>query len=261
MANVEYTESICTLSWINGKTGLPENDADGPPDRIQGALLTREDDALKFRFVNLLEAKVAVIDSSRILSGGFTQASGIYKNPSFAEIPSEPFEPKRSVIQMPDRIIFRQTLGARTVSPEVIGEWAGAGGAGFLGPVGPVLVPITRRIGRAAAHAVSGFPPIWTTLQLTLFLDGRSEGKVLQHSLFPSMSFYTRPDVYRGQPRIASVYQIVGKAYDAVPELDHWKVHGWGPQHNDPGPCEGNPWGYTKDQLTIRPVASQTRIV
>jgi len=260
MADIERTESICTLSWINGKPGLPENDAAGPADRIPGALVTREDDALKFRFVNLLEAKVTVIGSSppRIMSGGFTPASKIYRNPSFAQIASEPFEPKRSVTQLVDRVMFRQTIGARTVSPEVIGQAVGGIGGGVFGPV---LTPITSRIGRAAAHALSGFPPIWTTLQLTMFADGRSEGKVLQHSLFPSMSFYTRPDVFKGQPRISSVYQLVGKAYDAVPELDHWKVHGWGMLHNDPGPCEGNPWGYNKEDLTIRPVVSATRIV
>jgi hypothetical protein len=259
MADIERTESICTLSWIDGKTRLPENDAEGPAERISGALLTREDDALKFRFVNLLEVKVTVIGSSpaRIMSGGFTPASKIYKNPSFARIASEPFEPKRSVTQLADRVVFRQTLGARTVSPEVIGQEAGTVmGAGF-----PVLIPIARKIGRAAAHALQGFPPIWTTLELTMFADGRSEGKVLQHSLFPSMNFYTRPDVFKGQPRISSVYQLVGKSYDAVPELDHWKVHGWGMLHNDPGPCEGNPWGYNREDLTIRPVVSATRIV
>jgi hypothetical protein len=259
MADSERTESICSLSWINGKTGLPENDKDGPPTVFSGALVTREDDALKFRFVNLLEAKVLVVGSPpRIVSGGWTPASKIYKNPSFGQIPSEPFEPKRSVIQLPDRVVFRQTIGARTVSPEVIGQEAGGVGGGF---VNPLLIPITRRIGRAAAHALSGFPPIWTTIELTMFVDGRSEGKVLQHSLFPSMNFYTRPDQFKGQARIASSYQQVGASYDAVPELDHWKVHGWGQLHNDVGPCEGNPWGYTRDDLTLRPVASGTRIV
>lgn len=256
MADIERTESICTLSWINGKTGLPENDAEGPADRIPGALLTREDDALKFRFVNLLEVKISVIGSSpaRILSGGFTPASKIYKNPSYARTASEPFEPKRSVTQLPDRVVFRQTLGARTVAPEVIGQDVGTV-LGF-----PLLIPIARKVGRAAAHAIKGFPPIWTTLELTMFADGSSEGKVLQHSLFPSMNFYTRPDTFKGQPRISSVYQLVGKSYDAVPELDHWNVHGWGQLHNDPGPCEGNPWGYSKDDLTIRDVNSGTRI-
>ena len=260
MADIERTESICSLSWINGKTGLPENDADGPPDKFAGALVTREDDTLPFRFVNLLEAKVVVIGSSppRILSGGWTGASKIYKNPSFARIASEPFEPKRTIIQLPDRVVFRQTVGARTVSPEVIGENAGGAGGGI---VSPILIPIARRIGRAAAHALSGFPPIWTTLELTMFVDGRSEGKILQHSLFPSMNFYTRPDVFKGQPRISSVFQLVGKSYDAVPELDHWKVHGWGALHNDPGPCEGNPWGYSKADLTIRDVSPASRIV
>lgn len=257
MADYERTESICSLSWIDGKTGLPENDDTGPADRIPGALVTREDDSLKYRFVNLLEVKVTIIGSTppRILSGGFTPTSKIYRNPSFGQIPSEPFEPKRSVNQLVDRVVFRQTIGARTVSPEVIGQFVGMGAG--LGP----LMPIAGRVGRALAHGLSGFPPIWTTLQLTMFVDGTSEGKILQHSLFPSMSFYTRPDVYKGQPRISSVYQIVGKSYDAVPELDHWKVHGWGPQHNDPGPCEGNPWGYHKADLAIRDVVPASKIV
>jgi hypothetical protein len=261
MADIERTESICTLSWINGKTGLPENDGDGPAGILSGALVTREDDALKFRFLNLLEVKVFVVGSSppRITSAGWTAASKIYQNPSFAGIASEAFEPKRAIIQLPDRIVFRQTIGARTVSPEVIGQRAGGVGGVF---VSPALIPIAARIGRAAAHALSGFPPIWTTIQLTMFADGRSEGKVLQHSLFPSMNFYTRPDESRGQARISSGYQLVGKSYDAVPELEHWKVHGWGMLHNDVGPCEGNPWGYSKNDLTIRPVVSaNTRIV
>jgi hypothetical protein len=259
MPSIERTESICTLSWIDGKTGLPENDAEGPAYRIPGAFLTREDNALKFRFVNLLEARVTVIGSSsaRTISGGFTPDSKIYKNPSFAGIASEPFEPKRSVTPLRDRVVFQQTIGARTVSPEVIGQRVGF----VLGIGNAVPIPIARKIGRAAAHALQGFPPIWTTLELTMFADGRSEGKVLQHSLFPSMNFYTRPDVFKGQPRLSSVYQLVGKPYDAVPELDRWNVHGWGVLHRDPGPCEGNPWGYNKEDLTIRPVVSATKIV
>jgi hypothetical protein len=268
MAQIERTESICTLSWINSKTGLPENDGDGPPYTIPGPLLTREDDTLRFRFVNLLEAKVFVsVNGSspsppRILGAEWTAASKIYKNPSFASIPSEPFQCKRTISHLSDRVVFRQTLGARTVSPEVIGETVGAAGGVIAGGGSTILMPITERIGRAAAHALSGFPPIWTTIQLTLFADGRSEGKVLQYSLFPSMNFYTRSDVNRGQPRTSSIYQLVGKSYDAVPKLKYWEVHGWGVLHDDSGPCEGNPWGYSKNDLTIRPVASpQTRVV
>lgn len=257
MAHIFRVESICTLSWINGKTGLPENDEDGPPDKIPGGLLTREDDALPFRFVNLLEAKVLMSDSAppRIISAGWTPASKIYKNPSFGRIPSEPFEPMQTIHNRHDRVVFEQTLGARTVSPEVIGGVVGAAAAG------PILIPIGYREGRKVAHELSGFPPIWTTIQLTLFADGRSEGKVLRHSLFPSMNFYTRTVESGDLARISSTYQLVGHSYDAVPELDHWKKHGWGKLHNDPGPCEGNPWGYSKNDLTIRPVAAETRIV
>lgn len=261
MANIERTESICSLSWINGVTGLPENDGDGPPDQLRGALVTRED-ALPFRFVNLLEAKVVITGSSepRIVSAGWTVDSGIYRNPSFGKIPSEPFEPKRSIIQQYDRVVFRQTVGARTVSPEVLGQWIGASEGVNLG--GPIGIPLGAKMGRAVAHKLLGFPAIWTTLELTIFVDGRSAGRVIRHSLFPSMSFYTRPEEYKDQPRISSFYQQVGKSYDAVPQLDHWQKDGWGKLDDRfAGPCEGNPWGFSKDDLTMRPVAAATRIV
>jgi len=257
MAHILRTESICTLNWINKKALKSENDGDGPPDKIPGALVTREDDALPFRFVNLLEAKVLVTESSppRIISAGWTPASRIYKNPSFGKFASEAFDPMRTINNQHDRVVFQQTVGARTVSPEKFGEIVGA----LEGP--PILIPITEKIGRKVAHALMGFPPIWTTIQLTMFADGRSEGKVLRYSLFPSMSFYTHPDESMGQPRISSSYQLVGDSYDAVQELDDWKVHGWGSLQNGSGPCKGNPWGYSKDDLTIRPVAAETRIV
>jgi hypothetical protein len=79
-----YTASICTLSWIDGKTKLPENDGDGPTTTISGSAVTREDDALPFRFLNLLEATIAVSGSSpiRIVSHSWSPASKIYRNPS-----------------------------------------------------------------------------------------------------------------------------------------------------------------------------------
>ncbi len=200
----------------------------------------------------------------RIISGSFTQDSKIYQNPSFAKIKSEAFETKQSKTQFPDKIIFQQTAGARTVSPEVIAEAAGASaGGGFLSPLlGPIVGPIVGdRIGRKMGHAL-GFPPIWTTLQLTVFADGRSEGAVLCHSLFPSMNFYAHVGGTAGMPRITASYQLVGTSYDAVSHLEEWKANGWGALRANPtGPCPGNPWGYNKDDLTIRDVDSATRIV
>lgn len=269
MSAIERVESVCALSWINQVTGLPENDKDGPPDTLPGALVTREDDALPFRFLNLLEGRIYVTDGSppSIVSAGFTVDSGIYRNPSYMHIPSEPFRTIRRIYQFHDHVIFEQTQGARTVSPEVIGESAGAGAGaagGTLVPiVGPIVGPIIgRKIGRMSAHKIKGFPPIWTTLQLTLFVDGRSEARLLCHSLFPSNSFYVRPDGSAGKPRISSIYQLQPPAYDAVPALQRWTTDGWGVQRDVSGPSAGNPWGYSKDDLTIRDEDSQlTRIV
>jgi hypothetical protein len=265
MNEKRLTDSICTLSWINGKTGLPENDKDGPPNTLPGRDVTRQDDALPFRFLNLLEVTVLVNGSPpRVVSGNFTQDSKIYRNPSYKNIPSEPFETKQSKTQYPDKVIFQQIAGARTVSPEVIAEAAGAtAGGGLLTPfLGPVVGPIVGdRIGRKMGHAL-GFPPIWTILQLTVYADGRSEGAVLCNSLFPSMNYYAHVGGTAGLPRMTSSYQLVGTSYDAVPHLDDWKANGWGAlRGTQTGPCAGNPWGLKKEDLTIREVDSNTRIV
>lgn len=254
----KLTESICTLSWIDKRTGLPEEDGSGPPSAIPGNLIAREDDALRFRFLNLLEATISVGGSPypRIVSSSWTPASKIYRNPSYGQIKSEPFETKQSITPYPDRVIFQQTVGARTVSPEVIAQTVGA--------VGGIVsaIPIADRIGRAVAHEFFGYPPIWTTLQLTMFADGRSEGAVLCHSLFPSMNYYARPAESANLPRMTSLYKLVGKPYDAVTHLSDWKDHGWGAlPSKPPGPCPGNPWGLKKSDLTVRPVDSGRRTV
>ena len=253
----KFTDSICSLSWINKKTGLPEHDGDGPLSTIPGHDITREDDALPFRFLSLLEATIVVNGSpARILSGDFSADSAIYRNPSYGKIKSEPFETKQSKTLIADRMIFQQIVGARTVSPETIGQAVGAAAGIFSN------LPIADRIGRKVAHELMGFPPIWTVLQLTLYADGRSEGAVLSHSLFPSMNFYTHVGGTGGMPRITSFYKLVGASYDAVTHLDDWKAHGWGSLPPSPsGPCQGNPWGLKKEDLALLALDAQTRVV
>ncbi len=262
MNPAKFTASVCTLSWIDQRTKLPENDADGPLGVIPGYKVTREDDTLPFRFLNLLEATILVDGSSppRILSSNWTSASRIYQNPSYGKIKSEAFQTRQSIIPKGDRVVFQQTVGARTVSPEVIAEMVG-GAAGFVTGVG---LPIGDKLGRAVSHEFFGFPPIWTTLTLTLFSDGRSEGAVLCHSLFPSMSYYALKGASGGAPRETSFYSLVGKAYDvhAPGDVERWKTDGWGPLPSAPsGPSKGNPWGLKKSDLTVRPVDSGSRTV
>jgi hypothetical protein len=261
MAQQKVTDSICSLSWINKKTGLPENDGDGPPFVISGHSITREDDALPFRFLNLLEASIFVAGSPpRVLSCEFSNASKIYQNPSFGGIKSEAFETKQSVTKFGDRAVFQQIAGARTVSPETIAEGAGSFIGGLISPAG---APVGQKVGRAVAHEYFGFPPIWTILQLTLYADGRSSGSILCHSLFPSMNVYVRVGGTFGLPRITAAYQSMGSGYDAVPHLEEWKAQGWGALPANPsGPCQGNPWGLKKTDLTVRPKdAAMTRVV
>ena len=253
MSGRTLTDSVCSLSWIDKRTGLPEQDGAGPPSIIHGHQVAREDDALPFRFLNLLEATISVDGSRppRIVSSNWTYESKIYQNPSYGKIKSEAFPTKQSIVPSPDRAVFRQTVGARTVSPEVIAQ------------VGGIVtgVPFGGKIARKVAHEFFGYPPIWTTLQLTLFADGRSEGVVLCHSLFPSMNFYARPRGSASAPRMTSNYNLVGPAYDALPHLDEWESRGWGPPQNKSGPCEGNPWGLKKTDLTVRPVDPGRRTV
>ena len=250
MGENRLTDSICSLSWINQKTGLPEHDGDGPSDILPGVSLTYENDLLPFRFLNLLEATVSVSGSPpRILSGSFTQGSSIYKNPSFAGIKSEAFETQQSKTKLADKMVFKQTVGARTVSAETIGEDAGLVLSGVLSSF------VFKKVGRAVAHALMGYPPIWTTLQLTMYADGRSEGVVLCNSLFPSMNSYTHSGGTAGMPRLVSVYKQRGISYNAVPRLGDWQTGGWGALRGSTGPCGGNPWGLSKDDLTIREVA------
>jgi hypothetical protein len=243
----EFSSSICTLSWIDGATGLPENDEGGPPDSVLGSDLRHSDDRLPFRILNLLEARITVTESGQIASYDFTEVSSLYCNPSFLKTDSFVFPAKQSAATTPggDYVVFEQTAGARTEAPEKIGGAVGGLAGGVGGPIGGF---IGRGAGNLIAHAVSGFPPIWTTLRLTMYADGRVKPQLICHSLFPSLSYYTPPGEKACGPYPDVTYRRVSIPYDAKPNLERWKERGWGPIPSpDPaGPTEGNPWGYTK---------------
>jgi hypothetical protein len=255
-----YTRSVASLSWIDPITKLPEVDKRGNPgDKIHRSTIVGQQE---YRFANFLEAYIKVIDvrgGAWLLDAGFTKESGIYRSLSYGDIPSEQFSIKQSIDKLANGIQFTQIVGARTQSPEIIAErWGGT-------------------IGREVAELITAFPPIWTKLQLTIYRDGFYDRKVVQHSLFPSMTFYEshfidvgnsgglgikvlRENVIENKTP-NGIYQHVVKNlgaiveaktdnfyrsvtnYDGVPFYGKWKDSGWGklvPGYT--APTQGNPW-------------------
>jgi hypothetical protein len=257
-----YKRSVATMSWIDPRTLLLEVDTLGEPRRK----VRRQDilAGLLYRFANFLEVFVGVIPTKgQIWIGdyGFTRASGLYTGVSFAGLPPIQFQVKRYVQESDEtHITFRQVVGARTQSPEKL--------AGLLG-----------KVPEAATELLISFPPIWTDLRLTVFRDGYYEAEVVNHSLFPSMTFYeghilaldSPGDVHaRIRRRAVSVRrnaegQLTHEAgslampvkvvtdgfyrristYDGVPNYDKWHRQGWGElkDRDKKGPIKGNPWG------------------
>ena len=228
--------STGAMSWIDPQTGLPEVDANGHPGiTTTRAVIVGE---RAYRFSNFLEIQMEVEDGS-ISSASFTEASGMYRSPSFARIASAPVgQIGRAVNMAPNATTFRQVVGCRTVSPETIGTAGGAavgglgglalgvfvlgtGGWGLLAlGVGGLLVGAGT--GKEVSEFASAFPPIWTELELTVSSDGSTSQRLIANSLFPSTTFYRQQ--HETDPR---QYSQVSN-YDAVPALNRWKEHGWG---------------------------------
>jgi len=234
MALIMYTRSAATASWIDPVTGLPEVDRNPPGAMAERGFLTGN---AGFRFANFMEVW-ANYDTERhtIIGHGFTTASGIYTSPSFGGIPSRRFESVRNVQVGREPITFTQIVGARTESPEKIG--------GIFGPLGNIL-----------GSAITAFPPIWSEIRIQIYNDGRAEASVLRHSLFPSMTFYTRPINASGAPNEMGSYirtPFGGSSYyNGVPNLNRWKENGWGATHRgSSGPTGGNPWNFEESVLT-----------
>lgn len=273
------TRSICSLSWINERSHLPENDGTGPDSAVTLRDVMREHDTVPYRFANVLEATVEIVPGPvpQIVRAGFTGNSRIYTNPSFAGIPSQPFSAIRRFVPSPAVAIFIQTVGVRTVSPEMIGAYVGAAGtrqmigdsvegaarAGTRVADGLGMASLGRVItrtgtdavnfaanagaaaGRAVAHDVAGLPPIWTTLLLCVYADGRAEGSLVEHSLFPSVSYYEPLRIPASLNPQSERFIRVGDAYNAVPRLQEWQRDGWGRSNQRrTGPAAGNPWGF-----------------
>jgi hypothetical protein len=117
MSGTVFTHSAATMSWIDPRIGLPEDDPGGDP----GPKTTRDVITGKkaYRYANLLDASVRVVGGA-IVEHGFTKSSGMYRSPSFLGIESHAFEPTRHQEEIAGgvpAVRFRQLVGCRTLSP------------------------------------------------------------------------------------------------------------------------------------------------
>ena len=257
MAVTTYTHSVASLSWIDprlfDKKSLPEVDHNGDPgDFVFRDLIVG---AKAYRFANFLEASITVTDKGDIIDYKFAPESTMYSNTSFRGIMPQSFEQKSEVVATPkgDGIQFRQIVGCKTVSPETIGAVTAVrsvfgalgiprGWEGAFGTSGAANA--TADVGKAAAEQIRVFPPIWTQLELIIYNDGGFEGRLLRHSLFPSLTLYIQFYSVEALTVNITKYKKIG-GYDSRSRIDEWRATGWGPilpSANKSGPVAGNPW-------------------
>ena len=237
-----FKHSVVTMSWIDPKSGLQKVDKDPGVRITQTDVFAKK----KCRFANFLEVEIAAAGGTDIGNGIFTHRSDQYAGPSFASFPPKLFP--NAQLKFPGAGVWKfvQTVGSRTISPEFFSSQIGAL---FAGPVGAFLG--NRLLDALSGHAGSTLavlPPIWTTLEFTIFADGTYTVKILAHSLFPSMTFYMPAS---GDEAVDG-YVKSGTAYDGVPNLQSWITEGWGLQRPCPKKAgnsllasAGNPWGIT----------------
>jgi len=252
MPIVKFQRSAATVSWISPHTGLPEVDRDPPYlPTTKRAFLTGNSG---FRFCNFAEGWAQYDTVTRkFVDYQWTTASGIYRAPSYMGIESHVFAKIATIKAGADSVTFTQTIGARTVSPEVVGKWGGriAGAMYAIGPLGFFgNIIVGGLVGEKVAHSAASFPPIWSEISFTIFADGQFKAQLVRHSYFPSLTFYgVRLDGF-GNP--SNDYDRIDATpaaayYDAVPKLDHWKQNGWGQLGKGTGgPTDGNPWNLQK---------------
>jgi hypothetical protein len=264
MAFSRKTFAAAACSWIDQATRLPEVDV--VPITAESVSRSFLVGNRGYRFCNFMEVWFqADPDRAGVGGRGFTPTSGMYRGPSYARIPSHAFLRQTDIFDEPNAVRFTQVVGARTVSPEVVGTGggilAGAVAGGVIGSAVPGIgtalgliagVAVGAFAGETVGHQVLGFPPIWSKIQMRIYRDGRMEAQLLQHSLFPSLTFYKQVvGPHLGINSFERVNQANGQRYYnalKATQLPEWQKRGWGYLQNMlvPGPCGGNPWGIAK---------------
>jgi len=247
--------SIATMSWIDQRLydpeDLPEVDKyNKTPDYVVRQTLLAN---TGYRFVNFLEAYIEVDDQQKIVDHDFTPDSKMYYGPSFRGFMPTAFPVKTDSTVSDDgnSVTFSQTVGCKTHSPETIGQKQAVKTVdgilgitpGWGGPIGGQIEQQAAELGEKVAQNFRVFPPIWTTLELTISSDGGFTGELVAHSLFPSNSFYQQKYSVELLTYNTTNYELM-QSFDGRPNIDEWRKKGWGAMHVYPsGPSGGNPWG------------------
>ena len=150
MALTKITYAAASWSWIDPATGLPEVDVNRVTwDSGERSFFAGNSG---YRFCNFMEVSVQADFSTRLVASRlFTPDSKMYRGPSFARIPSHAFSIQQEVFNEPNAVRFTQVVGARTVSPEVIGGLVG-GVAGTF-PIGETTACHSCATAERAARA------------------------------------------------------------------------------------------------------------
>lgn len=172
--------SVTSISWIpseamNGMMRVPMDLGighydDPPPDRVAGHdELAALRDADRFRFANHLAAEIDVEDGrivdARHTGEGMIGATTMRIVGTSLTIPAVAYPDRRSVEVGATSATFRQTAGGRTGAP------------------------MPRKVSRPPFLRMVA-PTAWTTLELTLHVDGRVEHRVGGASPFPRHWIY-----------------------------------------------------------------------
>ena len=258
--------SVGSVSWIDpaspagsGTLGVPDP---APSAAISEGFITGSSG---FRFSNYLHGCVETTDAVTVASSRFYPNSGLYTSPSQFGLPSQRFPIRHNQTSITrggiQGVQFQQLVGARTISAGVaaatVGTGVGIGAGALLGSKGGAVIgalggPIGAGVGAliggvlgAGAGYLAGtatvnnipqtnFPPIWTEVRLTIMADGTRDFQLLQHSLFPSNTFYINP--------IGANTLVLSRNYGALAsQQTAWQNGGWG---------SGNPWGMTRPTFT-----------
>lgn len=194
-----YTASAATLSWIDKRTGLPEFDLILP-----GKTISQKDiiGNVGYRFASFLDVLVEFNETTNSITSHMTlPKTGIYRAPSFLHLPSWKFPVTTEVATGREPLTFTQITGARTISPEIVGTGGGVAGGAVVGagigvwgfgwgalPGALIGGAVGGLAGEPIAHAVTGFPPIWSEIKISIFNNGKVAYELLRHNLFPSLS-------------------------------------------------------------------------